>query len=211
MDKMTFLFAGYELRKRFAPTLAQFKVPSSCVTMDTGLCGLHPTTADRTWEVIEEETNSTTLRYDLSTLDRVYGGLTLAEQSRYCIYGYSIETERAKLVEQETIGAKGIRGTSLKFAYAEKARAQINDRFVLLGYEVVDASIEWLSGQSNCGFSYRDLEAFGPLNALNLYVTEASAKAFRDHADHIVSEHAPFAVWEIWGSRSEFEGKFNRS
>jgi len=179
--------------------------------MDTGLCKLHPKTTDHAWEVIEGETNSTTLRCDLSSLERLLEELPPTEQSEYCIYGYSIEAERAKIFEQASIDANGTHRVSLKFAYAEKARMQIDNRFLLLGYEVVDASIEWLSAQSDCEFSSGDLEAFGPLNRLNLYVSEASAKAFRDHADKTVSEHAPFAVWEIWGPRNTFEKGLKRA
>lgn len=202
---MAFIFAGYELREMFAPSLPVFKCPDSCVTMDSSLCELHPKAADRAWEMVNGETNSTTLRFNLGLLDQIYRSLSFDEQLRYCIYGYSVEAERGPLLETNEVDLKGETTRVPLFAYAKMSTVEISTGFILLGYDVVDVSCEWLSAVSNCGQSCEESETFGPLNRFNLYESEANARAFRCYADESIPEHAPFSVWQVWAQRASFD------
>ncbi len=198
-----FTFVGYELKKKFSIPVEDFKVPSTCVTMDTSLSKRHPQASELKWEEINGILNATYLRIYLEDLEKVYSGLSEEDKNNYCIFGYSVETENMNFIVQDMKDGDIVQSVP-KFAYAEKGKINISKSFKLLGYEVIDASIEWLSAQTNCSYRLNEIERFGLLNEYNLFTEYQNAKLFRDFADIDASEHSPFSVWQIWGPSNRF-------
>ena len=73
-----------------------------------------------------------------------------------------------------------------------------------MGFDVIDASMEWLSGLSGCCYNLSEVEEHGMLNGYNLFNDYHSASKFKNFANRDASEHAPFSIWQIWGLESEF-------
>ena len=123
----------------------------------------------------------------------------------WLLYGYSVERDaiprlRVKMPDR-------IMGP-LRYEYALQL-ARADDGLKLLGYEVIDATIERLSVLNNCEYSIEEIEAnAGRLNEFSLLETVEDARKFQRYiktetADHHVDSHSDGVIFEVWGSPND--------
>lgn len=119
-----------------------------------------------------------------------------------CGYAYP-----RKIVEEKTLTSTDGAHTLQVFAYASRVRRG-DDGLVLLGYEVEDAEIPFLSILNNCGYTVDDIRKMaGTLNEHSLLSSLDEAyrfiEAIKTDPDHpnIVPAHGRGIPVQVWGQR----------
>jgi hypothetical protein len=95
--------------------------------------------------------------------------------------------------------------TLREFGYSLKLQRK-GDNLKLLGYEVVDEDIFFLSILNNCGYTVEQVRQMaGPLNEYSLLSSIADAERFKEaiktdpHNPKIIPDHNRGIIVEVWG------------
>jgi len=197
-NKADFIFIGYSIRKRSVRSFRIHKPGTIIITADSAMSAPHPLLSEPGWEKIGEYLNGLRdIRYSIDLIKNLYSGLSQKEKKEYAIFGYEIERSRITEYRHMQYDPRtGIHSTPLKFEYALVNPVESVGEF--RGFDIIDGNVEWTSALIDCDINWRLAEECGVLNRHNLFNDYAAAICFREKADELIQEHAPFAVWGIY-------------
>ena len=190
-----FVFAGYLVQGPFPediPGREGFRV----ATMDNGIRSVHPEFATPAFEDVNGCVNPTILRAHKPDIG-CYPGWVLS--------GYAIERRMCDwLMSTRIAPGNSVQTKYKRYEYARYIKRQ-EDGLQLLGYDVIDGQIDFLSLLNNCAYSVLDVERMaGRLNDYALLDSYDYACLFVDSArrDTDLSPHNELpVVWQVWGRR----------
>lgn len=123
-------------------------------------------------------------------------------ESGWMLSGYALPRE---VVERRTMTSTDGKVTLHEFGYALKLQRN-GDDLKMLGYEVVDEEIFFLSILNNCGYTVDEVRKMaGPLNEYSLLSSVEDAERFKDAIKTspknpgIIPDHNRGLILEVWG------------
>lgn len=184
-----FTFIGYLVQEPFLknwPKREGYKVAT--IERD-----IHPSYDKFHWNVVDGVENPTKFLTALPH-EQVEAGWVLS--------GYAVPRE---IVEHRAMTSTDGKTTLREFGYALKLQRK-GDNLKLLGYEVVDEDMFFLSILNNCGYTVEQVRQMaGPLNEYSLLSSIADAERFKEaiktdpRNPKIIPDHSRGIIVEVWG------------
>ncbi len=185
-----FIFVGYLVQEPFLkhwPKREGYKVAT--IERD-----IHPSYDKFQWNLVSGVENPTKFLTALPQ-DPVETGWVLS--------GYALP---GQVVEQRVLTSTDGKTTLQEFGYALKVQRE-GDSLELLGYEVVDEEMLFLSILNNCGYTVEEVQRMaGPLNGYSLFSSVVDAERFKEaiktdpRDPKIIPDHSRGIIVEVWGS-----------
>jgi hypothetical protein len=154
---------------------------------------IHPSYDKFQWNVVEGMANPTKF---LSAVPHE------PIETGWVLSGYALPRE---IVEGRVMTSNDGQVTLQEFGYALKLQRK-DDNLKLLGYEVVDEKILFLSILNNCGYTVEEVRQMaGPLNEYSLFSSLADAGRFKEaikidpRNPKIIPDHSRGIIVEVWG------------
>lgn len=168
----------------------------------------HPSFNKFQWNEVDGVDNPTRFLTELPQLENLFlephdcKSVLHKQCPGWVVSGYSFPRD---FVEQETMTSTDGKVTMYEFGYALKMERATDD-LKLLGYEVVDAEITFLSILNNCDYTVDEVKGMaGPLNEYSLFLSVADAERFVEaikidpRNPKIIPDHNRGIIVEVWG------------